>query len=341
MLGIPRRRGHSLSLEVISYLGGQPLGRPPIVLDSWQLSGSSDARNLGELSFSVPALPAWVPLRPTDPLARYGQTVQAFIRWGDYRIGAGRYRLVDVDVADGEIKVTAKSCMYDLERARFLQPVSLKGSRKGAISRLLSGVVPYRIDPALADATMSSLVCEESRLDSLLEVVESWPARVALSVTGGLVVAAPLPAPTAPVARLSHGDGLLTVAKAAGAREPYNAVVVTAQPSGADPVTAWWTETTGPLRWGGPYGQNPRFHTSPLLPRNKTQLRAVAANMGVRERRISLTYQAGIVPDPRLEIGDTVAINPLRGTPIIGRISAFALTSTAHTVDVVAQEAWL
>lgn len=323
--------GARTRLDVQSWLGGEWLGGVPVVSDSWQVTEDHDTKTGGSLRFQVPATPEWIPLDDRHPLAPMGQTLTARVgvdvhgEWVWFPMG--RFRPASRPVVDHDVvSVTADSILADIERARFLQPVTLPAGtlRTAAAAQILRGVVPFVIDDAVpADWQTGGAVWDRERIDALIDLCEGWGTRYWMDDAGVVRISPKLTGRT-PEIEFRDGDrGRLVDARPVDTEaRAFNAYVVTNQPQGqVPPVSAIATIDNGPLRWGGPYGFQPAFFSTPTLPADQGQLLQIAKNLLERSRMRLERLTAECLPDPRVNAGTVVRVASARsGIDVVGRV---------------------
>ena len=326
-----------MDLELTSFLAGKPLATLPVVSGSWKLSDEAAVAVPGAIEFSVPATDEWVPATPTHPLASYGQRVRARIdgtTWAWFRMNRPR--------RDGEvIQCSGQGLLREADRARLLLSwQTVDGDTRGSVAKaLLAGILPVVISPALTDEAMPITLWEEDRLAAFFEVLETWPARVEMRDQAVWVLPAWDDAtPGAPVGALVDGEGgtLIDLAPASDDDDPYNGCVASTVPAEDEAaVVAFWGMPDGPMAWGGPYGQNPRFFSSSLNPTDRTALTAIAEKLTRRDVGAGLTLTFTAVPDPTMRPGDVVTVrSSRRGVDGFVRKTAVEITRDALTGSV-------
>lgn len=328
-------RSRQTTIEVTSWLGAEPLGEVPVVLGSWEIIDAEDEQVPGEIRFDVPNNPEWRPVGNDHPLARFGQQVQIrvgiVVRGEPELLNMGRFRITEVN-PDGEvISVTAQGLLVNVERARFLAPYTVKSgtTRQAAIQRMLQGILPVAFD--VPDETMPTGTWERERIDALQEIVQAWPARIWVDDTGVAVVSEPWPDAIS-VADVEYtfaaGANLLAVNPSPTPERDFNGYVVSTVPEGDEaPVTGQYLLPFGPMAWGGPYGFNPGFYASPVLPPDANRLAAIAKTMTERSRRRNDTVDVSALPDPRVTVGTTAWIRSPE-YEALGRITRVQHTRT-------------
>lgn len=341
------RAGGPLTLRVSSWLDGSrlkvgALDRLPIATQSWEISAVADAKTPGELRFEVPNQPEYWPTSATHPLAAYGQRLWAQIGYGNERVSAGWYRIVEEPEDNGStLQVTARGLAYEIARARFLRGYQTDGTS----SRLqtLQAIMPLPVVPdvgVIDRSLQAGMSWDEDRFDALVDITDTWPARWYVGDDGAIHVA-PVwddQDPGEPVFALRSGPGGNLVGLQqirTGVADPPNGFRVANIPEGDEPeMVGVWTVPEGPMRWWGPYGQKPEYYSSPLLPASEAVLIETAKNMTMRAIRRKMTASAQITPDLRLQIGDvgTVA-SPRAGVVSLVRLTGYRLTPRSMSVD--------
>lgn len=325
-------------ITLTSWLGGNPLGTIPVVSGSWKITDESGVTVPGSIEFSVPAVDDWVPTGPSHPLAGMGQRVWAQVDQGD---GSGLrtwawFRLDRPKRSGSVIQCTGRGLLRDVERYRFplAQTFPSGTSRSALVKALTLGVMPVVISGVADSVTASPVTWEDSRIDALWDLLESWPARAEMREQ----VLTVLPAwndasPGNPTVSLVDGPGgtLIDLTPSDDDTDPYNAYVVSTVPSGDEAaVVRMWTMPDGPMAWDGPYGRNPGFYSSPLNPTDPTALLAIGERMTRREVAIGRTLTFTAKPLVVAKVGDVATVrSSRRGVNGVGRITALQLTANA------------
>lgn len=335
-----------LVIEVNSYLGSGAAVPVPVVSGSWKLADESGVKVPGSIEFAVPATQEWIPIRPDHPLAGFGQRVRARVGWAGGPLSTwGWYRLDRPTRSGAMVRCTGRGLLREVERARLTQTwQTTTGQTRSQVAKaLLAGLLPVVVASGVADAALPVSTWSEDRLAAFWEIVESWPGARAAVVEQTVQI---LPAwsdasPGVAVGRLATGVGgtlLAPLESADTGTDPYNGYVVSTVPEGdASPMTEFWGMPSGPMMWGGPYGQNPAFFSSPLNPSDRTQLQAIAQRLTLREVTAAASWNFQAKPDPSRRVGDVVTLSaPGQGVSGVGRIMSLALTRSALSGTVVA-----
>ncbi|MGC4106044.1 MAG: hypothetical protein QM753_06775 [Thermomicrobiales bacterium] len=326
--------GRRLVLELVSYLDGEPLATIPVVSGSWRVTDEAGVRVPGSIAFTVPARPEWIPTTPAHPLAWYGQRVRASIGWeGDPLTTWGWYRLDRPRVSRPLVECTGTGLLRLVERARFTQSwQTTAGQTRAQVARaLLAGILPVAA-AGVTDEVLPVVTWSDDRLAAFWDVVESWPARVVMDEqTVTIVPAWNDTSPGSPAAELVDGPGGSLTAPlepVAGGDDPFNGYVVSNVPEGDTAATVrFWGMPDGPMRWGGPYGQNPGFFSSPLNPADPVKLLAIGERMTRREVAAGRAFKFQALPDPARRVGDVVTLQArAQGVHGLARITALSFT---------------
>lgn len=347
-------RGGPLTIRVSSWLSGQRLtlgGRPylPVVSRSWAIADVADARASGELVFEVPNTREWWPAEADHPLAAYGQRLWAQVGYGDERVSAGWFRILDAPEDAGHtLKITAKGLSHEIERARFLRGFQTRPgwSRVHAL-RWIVAPMAVVLDPGIDDKPMPVTTWAEDRTQAVIDITDTWPARWYIGDDAALHIAPVWDdnAPAVPQFKLTGGagGGLVSLTSKPRVVDPPNGFRVSNIPEGdAAEVVGTWVVPNGPLRWAdgdmpGPYGQKPEYFSSSVLPGDELTLRNVAKNMTLRGLRRKWSAEATCRPDPRLQIGDVgLAASNRAGFASMVRLTGYTLTATQMDVTVAA-----
>jgi hypothetical protein len=296
------------------------------------------------------------------PLAPYGQVVQlrAGIEWsgGTEDVPLGWFRVdtaepeewwTSYDVQSGgetvtrwvrrgtQVTVQAADRMAVLDDDRFLVPESPKslGSAKTEIIRLVRDLLPVAdLDHVVDKAIPASIAYQTSRVEAvqaLAAVLGCW-ARV--NADGALTLTSLTPA-TEPVWTVTVNDPdsqILDWGRALDRAGLYNAVISSGTTDSGAPVQGVAIETTGPLRFGGPFGRVPYAHSSPLI----TTAAAAQADADSRLARLIQERVARVrlrcPANPALELGDTVRLE-LPDKALQGQVQAMTMRFPDATME--------
>lgn len=333
---------------------------PNIDLADWTIAedGSRQVRTQVSLTVADPhgSLAPW---GVDDPLGVAGSRVQLVYALSDTEtVDMGWYRIAESKPAEDWVLKTAGSRSVwisggatipveadDLTSIavadRLLAPQS-PGARSTVLSevrRLLTGIVPVTVAPGVTDRAVStSMVFERERMDAVEDLLTSISATHRMTGDGQLEV---YPAtPGAPVWEVAGGDEgvLISVRRTQSASRLYNgAVSEGATPEGRQLIGRAF-ETTGPLRWDGPHGHRPIFHSAVGILTTQTQVTASARTLltnRLRGRTVDLAVTC--LPHPGLQSGDvvTVASPTITGAeiPLTGVVRSTSLRGGAYGIS--------
>ncbi len=259
-------------------------------------------------------------------LAPYGQEVyvERGVVYGNGQrefVGLGylRIRAVDQDEAPlGPLKLTCLDRMAALQDARLLEPVQFLASAVvgTVVLGLVWDVLPLQTiewdDLAIELQPLGrSVIVEEDRWDFLDDLVRSLGKVWFFDHRGVLVIRTP-PVATEPVLEVAAGRrGVLVKVKRNLDREGiFNAVV--ARGEGVDELTPVYAvaKDDNPdslTYWEGPFGQVPRFYSSPFI---TTTAQALEAATSILAGSLGLPYEVdfSMVPNLALEPLDPVTV---------------------------------
>ncbi len=325
------------SIQLSSYLGGKKLAAIPVVSGSWKVTVESDVTVPGAIEFSVPAVDDWVPVGADHPLQGMGQRVWARVDQGSGWRTWGWYRLAKPSRDGSVINCTGQGLLREVERYRLTtswQTVDTD-TRAGVVKALLAGILPVVVS-GIADEVLPVTTWEEDRLAAFWEVVESWPARAEIREQSVWILPAwSDTAPGAPTGALVDGEdgNLIDLVPGEDDTDPFNGYVVSTVPEGDEAaVVRLWTMPDGPMKWGGPYGHNPGFYSSPLNPTDPVKLLAIAERLTRRAVSTGQTLKFTARPDTQLSLGQVVTLrSSRRGVSGTGRVLSLELTRSALT----------
>lgn len=296
-----------------------------------------------------------------DLFAPYGNEV--FVRRG-IEFGGGRVEWVSLgyfrinsveqdDDANGPLRVAGQDRMAGLIEARLLGPVHFAAVQTfgAVVAQLVEQVYPWVTiewdDVTETDPIGRSVIAEEDRFEFLDELIKSvgkiwfWDHR-------GVLVVKDLPDAEAVVWQVNSGAGgvLVRLSRELSREGVYNGVVASgealdtiAPPRGV----AVDDNPASPTYWNGPFGQVPRFYTSPFI---TTTGQALAAAASLLRQNLGLPYNVdfGQVPNPALEPYDPVAVSG-SGVHVIERLkvpldvdTVQTATTREQTLVVIGQE---
>jgi hypothetical protein len=173
-----------------------------------------------------------------------------------------------------------------------------------------------------------AVVYEENRLDAVTALAALLGGTPYVTPTGELSVA-PL-AWGSPVASLTMGPGgTITKASADDLSDSgiSNRVIVRSWDSEQATILATASVTSGPLRWGGPFGRVPSFLSSEFVTTTAQAQAWADETLPVVSSMRAVTYTIQCAADPRLEVWDVITFLK-DGVTHTGRITKLTLPGT-------------
>lgn len=300
-----------------SWLGDTLLATD-IPVDSGNESADRKSAVAERVELTIPARyrgTSWAPTTDLSPLAANGQRIRVElgiglnstqIEW----FQRGEFVIVDVDTDDETVQVTCAGLMYLVEEARLVSPYQPSGDLAATIRALVEPAVSVVFDPALVNRSVpAGMNFDEDRIAGLGDLVDAWPADYIMTSEGYLYVYSTTAART-PVTTIS--SGIVEVTGRSTREGAYNTVVARGQTSAQAQIQAVAYDTSGgPKSAGGPFNPLPvpYYFSSPVMS-TVNQCKAAAETILKRlQRETSRQFQVEMVPDPRLQAGDLVALS--------------------------------
>lgn len=213
-----------------------------------------------------------------------------------------------------------------------------RSTRVGEIRRMVGGLMPVVVDPAVGDVSAGSEAYESTRLAVVQDHARALGARIHVDPSGTLLLLPDL-APTQPVWTVRGGpDGaMIDTGRSFRKDDIINAAV--AEGSGGDvEIVERAMLLDGPLRWGGPAGFRPRTHASPLYVAPAAALLGAQRVLERTRRERGVDFVITTLPMPLVELGDLWRILvPTRWgveLDVTGPVTAWSLSGTAGTPEV-------
>jgi hypothetical protein len=322
------------------------------------LSDDDSAVVKRELTLNVPVRTPLARLDPgsdeTHPLNCYGQMLR--VHTGimmpgppDQRapelLAQGWYLITDWQRNDDEktLNLSAQDLSARIVDDHFYSPEAPPPAATYAseFTRLIGGSLPaVHIDAGLIDRPLNSpsVVWDRDRVAALNELCDAWPARWYVDDAGRGVAAppyAPVTSDSVQVVTFTDGSAgtITTRARANQRTRVYNAAIVTGalgQNGAAAPrAILEVTDPSSPIAVGGPFGRRPRFHNSDLI-QTQAQADATAAMLIGRYTRFGRAEAIGLIPDPRVELGDIARVYTADGDAYLGRVTKRTLPLIAR-----------
>lgn len=313
----------TMEMRASAWLGDQ------LLADDIPISGGTETRDRSlavpeRITLTVPRRDrgvSWEPIRPTDPLAAYGQ--QLHVDYGihvggtDFEwIRRGTFPITSSSVGDDEVNVTCEGLLTLVNEARLSAPFQPSGTLSSTARALVEPALTVQVDASLTDrAVPVGMQWDEDRLGALQEVLTAWPAAARVTEDGLLLIEPVLDAsPGAPVLDLTDGVGG-TVVRWSGSTTrdgAYNCVVCQGEDSAGNQVTgvAYDNDQTSPYWVGGPYNPLPvpLFFASSLMTTIAQCRAAAATRLTTLRRTASRTLTVTCLPHPGVVPGDVVSV---------------------------------
>ncbi|WP_188043661.1 hypothetical protein [Changpingibacter yushuensis] len=316
-------------------------------VSSWKITDDSTRQVRRQFTADVSNEGDLIPLLVTDPLAPAGQRIAATYVLGDgTSCPLGEFKLTSAQpsaswritrntngsklVSTGvHVSLTADDLTHDVKAARLLAPESppTGATAKSEIMRLLDGLLPVVIDSAITDVSVStSTVWEQERMDAVDDLVAKLGAVARMGSDAALHVD---PILTDPVWQVYGGDEgvMVSIDHQLSIDGLYNAAISTS--SGTDTeITGVAYIQSGPLRWDGPLGHRPIFHSSPLITTQAMADKDAATYLSTTTASQAVTLSIVCLPHPGLQSGDHVTV----GIPIDGRTDFLHVAGTVESL---------
>ncbi|MDF2915998.1 MAG: hypothetical protein K0S70_215 [Microbacterium sp.] len=347
-------------------------------VESWSVNWDSARQVQGQLDIEVRdpdgVLAPWA---VDDPLGVGGSRLQVIYRFGSgATVDLGWFRITSSDpvekwrsyrVNDSTVPTGVGELAFFGERLEWVSggaTVPVQGDeltrqavidrllapespRAGAtvlseVRRLLSDIVPVSVADGVEDASVSrTVVYEQDRMGAVEDLLDRIGCSHRMTGDGQLEVYPD--AQVAPVWTLSGGDDgvLIDVRRSQRLDAMFNGAVSEGQDSANRPLIGRAFDTTGPLRWEGPHGRYPTFHSATGLLKTQGAVDADALTSlrsAVSQRSVVLDVTC--LPHPGLQTGDWVTVtNPTvagREYPLTGVVRQMSLSGTADGVKPMA-----
>lgn len=315
---------HGLTTKVTVLYDGLVVAENIDFVDgSVSVDRGSDVRRT--LSLSI-ADPRDFPLEETARYGVYGQSlfVESGITYLDGTselVPCGHFYITSIsgNVHTGPLNITAVGPEILLKRAIFETATSTKGSPTASafIAAQIGLAAPGAsfVDASTAGATPVAVKTWEAGDEvwsALTEVATSVGAELFCDANGTFRLAdIPNVDTASPVWDVSAGEyGVMVSAEAElSGDDVFNRVIVTGENAeeNAPPVQAVATVTTGPLRYGGPFGKVTKTYSSSLVT-NTGQAGEVAAALLRKYRSPNRRVSLSTIPNPALDAGDCIRV---------------------------------
>jgi hypothetical protein len=227
------------------------------------------------------------------------------------------------------IPLTLADRFHAVDRARF--PIPTAPTDLTSVQRELSRLTGLPVQTTIPDAPIPrSVTYEENRLDAVEALASVLGAFAYVTPDGSLGLAPKQPGPV-----VAHLAGTVIDAAPSGMSDDdvYNQVVVTTHDDDQTGILATASITDGPLRVDGPFMARPYKASSPYVT-TRQQAQDYANTLLPQVSRLkAVTWTVQIIPDPRLEVWDTIQVDTHTGT-ITGRVSKITMTDDTMILEV-------
>lgn len=316
------------------WYDGRLVTAEPLPVSAWSMSSDASRQVKSQVKLTV-ADPdgTLVPWALNDPLGVGGPQVQVIYTMGrpDTSVDLGWFRTVEsapvenwifkeagdrtVQVSGGAlIPITADDLTTMAVDDKFLAPESPAAGATfiGEVRRILRDIVPVKVAAGVTDRPVSTSVVFDKgtpRLDAVEDLLKEVGATHRMTGDRQLEV---IPVESTGwdwEVRGGEGGVLVDVQRTQTVGGLYNGAVSEGADDDGRPLIGRAFEMAGPLRWGGPHGRVPIFHTATGI--LKTQ-QAVDADAVTRLRGVisdrTVTLPVTCLPHPGLQINDRVLV---------------------------------
>jgi hypothetical protein len=106
----------------------------------------------------------------------------------------------------------------------------------------------------------------------------------------------------------------------------YNGVLARGATTAGAPVSSLVVDSRpgSPTEWGGPFGRVPRFYESPLI-LTAAQAQSAATKLLQRSTGLDEAIEATSIPNPALDVGDSVLVRWPDGTADVHAVEAITI----------------
>lgn len=271
------------------------------------------------ITLSVPrwhAGTSWAPIEDDAPLAANGQRLRVLLGVG----GRGQstewlqrgWFLVQESTRSGDtVTVTAVGLLALIDEARLVSPYQPTGTLGSTLRGLMEPAVTVDVTAAPTDRSVPSTInFDEDRLQACLDLLDAWGADGAVAPNGVFTVVDQQQS-TTPLVTISRATTAIEVAGSSTRDGGYNVVVARGTATDGAQVQGVAYEFTGPKAFSGPFNDLPVPHlfASPLMT-TVDQCTKAAVTIRDRLRRSNgQRFTVDVPPDPRLQLGDVVALD--------------------------------
>lgn len=326
---------------------------------SWSYTERLDQKIKAQFSCTLADIdPALVPVALGDPLSPAGGRLTLAYECGGESVDLARMaitktrpnitrRIINrtVRAVSGVVDLEADDLTHVIDTDRLLAPYSPdRGMSVAEVATVIAdGLVPIVFDVGTDSERIVSpnVVFERERLDALEDLAKMAGGFLRMSGDGTLHVTPDTP-DSEPVAEVVGGDrGLLvTSAMDLSMDRIYNAVVSSSAPGAEGELfIASAFQEDGPLRFGGPAGRRPLFHSSPTITSKQAAQRDADTTLRNRVAGRVMSVEMECLPNPAVQVGDRVGFaSLLDGTHVdeadlTGRVTGISMSGSHDGVQ--------
>lgn len=334
---------------VVDVIRGGEVISADLPVEDVKLEWTADRVVPGCLTYSLPL--SWAPTHPLAPAHCFGQRSYVTVVCRDETTGRewstplGYYLHTGWQETSGAIQVTCLDLMQVLEEDPAAWPSSPPaGSSLSTEMRRLAGRQPVVLDQGVYDGPVSvSSQWGCSRSEAVTKLAQARGCGIRSGYDGALHVYRLHGAASADVVYEDRetpygpGNGLLLGVEASPRQEPRrpNRWISVGTIKSGDKEQRWTatrTATQPPFDVGG-YGWVTRREEAGGS--DSAAAVEAAADTMMREDLASMTTTTiRIVPDPRLEAGDTVVVIQADGSTLAGRVRAYSMSMSGGDMRV-------
>ena len=322
------RQGESLEISAW-YEGRCTVQSLPV--ESWTLTDDASRQIRRQLSIKVrDDVGRLAPMEITDPLAAAGQRLVAtHVLTGGERVVLGEFIITNSRPAvswlalnkgtdsrlvcgGANIELNAVDLNELVKSADFFSPESPAehASVIGEIKRLCEGILPVYTKPGVQDRPLNSTKIYDTGNGSRMNAVEDLAHSIgAFARMGGDTTLYIEPADQPPVWDILPGEEgtLISVDFEMSIDRFYNAAV-SSNSGGETEVLASAILEHGPLRWNGPIGRRPTFHSSQFIRERNQALADAQRLLEAKTGGMNITLNVSCLNHPGLQSSDLVRI---------------------------------
>lgn len=314
-------------LEINAFRDGELVAQNLDVSDwnmNWSYGRSAHGQATLQVTDDTGHLTPWAMDDPLGPGGTRLQITYIFgasgnrVPMGWWRVRSvspnSQYRLYDTSTGPQRIwqgghltiKADEISCLMEMARMDAERPVG--PTCIGEVRRLLSDLLPVNVLAGVVDGPLPSLlIYDDSRVSAVNDTLSAIDAEARMGADGSLEIVPRFG--IGPVWEIKGGDQgvLIDVTHSLSDEGVYNAVISHGETETGEQLIGRAYITTGPLRWGGPYGQVPMFHNA--ISNNKAGVQRDAESMlANREATGRVQIEVECLMHPGIQIYDRLSL---------------------------------